>query len=339
MKRMLVRVLLLSMSVVLFTALCQAEEPTAGTDKIVAKVNDSVITDADLSRELAMLKSRLEEKGGAVSDEQFNAIKGKVVDRLVQRELLYGVCRKDGIKADDKEVDETFQMVKARYADDDAFKKMMAQFNLTEEIIKSDIAREMAIKKLIEDRFVSNITVTDAEAKEYYEKSKDKFLQPESVKASHILIKVSEDATPEVKAKAKGRILEIKKKLDEGADFATLAKKYSEGPSAAKSGDLGYFRRGQMVKPFEDAAFALKPGETSDVVQTRFGFHLIKSFDKTEKSVVPFDQLKTRIVMFLKQQELQKEVNAFIEGLRSTSTVEISKDYQEKEFPPPQAQQ
>ena len=330
MKKMLKCVLLLSMGVVLFAAVCQAEEATAGAEKIVAKVNGTVITEAELNRELAMIKQRIEDRGRSVTDEQLNGIKDEVVDRLVQRELLYGVCQKEGIKTDAKEVEDAFQMVKARYADDDAFKKMMAQFNLTEDDIKSDIGREMTIKKFIEDRFVKDITVSDEEAKEYYDKNKENFQQPESVKASHILIKVEENASPEEKAKAKARILEIKKKIDEGADFAEMAKKFSEGPSAANSGDLGYFRRGQMVKPFEDAAFALKPGEMSDVVETRFGYHLIKSFDKTEASVVPFDTLKARITMFLKQEKVQQQVNAFIDGLRDKSTIEISKDYQAK---------
>ncbi len=150
------------------------------------------------------------------------------------------------------------------------------------------------------------------------------------MKASHILIKVSEDATPEAKAKAKARILDIKKKIEAGADFGEMAKKYSEGPSAANSGDLGYFRRGQMVKPFEEAAFALKPGEMSDVVETKFGYHLIKSIDKKEASVVPFDQLKTRITMYLQQDKMRKAVSAFIDSLRAKSTIQISKVDQAK---------
>ncbi|MEJ2689741.1 MAG: peptidylprolyl isomerase [Deltaproteobacteria bacterium] len=330
MKRMLLCVLLLSMSVILSASFCQAGDESSGAAKIVAKVNDSVITDAELNRELSMIKQRLEGQGQTISDAKLKEIKSKVLDGLVNRDLLYGVCRKDGIKADEKEVEKAFQMIKARYSNDDAFKKMLQQFNLTEDFIKQDIAREMAIKKMIDARFVKEIKVTDEEAKDYYEKNKANFRQPESVKASHILIKVNEDAVPEIKAKAKAKILEIKKKIEAGADFGEMAKKYSEGPSAAKGGDLGYFRRGQMVKPFEDAAFALKPGEMSDVVETKFGYHLIKSFDKKEESVVPFEQLKDRITMFLKQGKLRKAVSDFIDSLRAKSTIEISKVDQAK---------
>jgi len=315
-------VLLVGMLLPLFTV--RAEEPKAAAiQKNVAKVNDSVITEAELNRELAMTRQRYAEKGKDLSAEQQAELKKDVLDRLVRRELIFGVCRKDGIKAEPSEVDETFQMVKARFSDDEAFKKMMEQFNLSEEIIRSDIAREIAIKKLIEERFVKNLTVSDDEAKKYYEKSKESFRQPESVKASQILIKVAENATPDEKGKARARILEIKKKLDGGADFATLAKQYSEGPSAANAGDLGYFRRGQMVKPFEDAAFALKPGEISDVVETRFGFHLIKVTDRTDASSIPFEELRPRISVYLKQQKLQSMLKTYVEELKKMSTVVI----------------
>ncbi len=153
MKRMLMCALLLSMSVVMVATVCQAEKASAGSEKIVAKVNNSVITEAELNRELAIIKQRFEERGQAVSDSQLKELKEKVLDGLVNRDLLYGVCVKDGVKADEKEVDKAFQMVKARYADDDAFKKMLQQFNLTEDYIKQDIAREMAIKKMIETAF------------------------------------------------------------------------------------------------------------------------------------------------------------------------------------------
>jgi len=315
-------VLLVGMLLPLFTV--RAEEPKAvAMQNKVAKVNDSVITEAELNRELAMTRQRYAEKGKDLSADQLTELKKDVLDRLVRRELIFGVCRKDGIKAEPSEVDQTFQMVKARFSDDEAFRKMMDQFNLTEDIIRSDIAREIAIKKLIEQRFVKNVTVSEAEAKKYYEKSKENFHQPESVKASQILIKVPENATPEEKEKARARILEIKKKLDEGADFAALAKQFSEGPRAANAGDLGYFRRGQMVKPFEDAAFALKPGEISDVVETRFGYHLIKVTDRTNASIIPFDELHERIAVYLKQQKLQSMLTNYVEELKKTSTVVI----------------
>jgi len=303
---------------------CLAEEAqTVTTPRNIAKVNDSVITDVELNRELSIIRKRYGEKGTAISDEQLKEIRNKVLDGLVRRELIYGACRKDGIKVSPEEIDGAFQMVRARYSDDASFAKMMEQFNVTEKSIKKDIAREIAIKKLIDERFVKKISVTDEEAKEYYEKNKENFHRPESVKASHILIMVEENASDEEKAKAKERILEIKKKLENGGEFAELAKKFSEGPSAANAGDLGYFRRGQMVKPFEDAAFALQPGQVSDVVETRFGYHVIKVTDKTAESTASFDELKDRITMFLKQEKVQNQLNSFVEKLRKESDIQI----------------
>jgi peptidyl-prolyl cis-trans isomerase C len=303
---------------------CLAEETqTLSTPRNIAKVNNSVITDVELNRELSIIRKRYEEKGTAISDEQLKEIRNKVLDGLVRRELIYGACQKDGIKVSPEEIDEAFQMVKARYSDDASFAKMMEQFNVTEDIIKKDIAREIAIKKLIDERFVKNISVTDEEAKEYYEKNKGNFHRPESIRASHILIKVDENASNEEKAKAKERILGIKKKLENGGEFAELAKEFSEGPSAANAGDLGYFRRGQMVKPFEGAAFSMQPGQVSDVVETRFGYHLIKVIDKTAESTASFDDLKDRITVFLKQEKVQNQLNGYVEKLRKESDIQI----------------
>ena len=101
-----------------------------------------------------------------------------------------------------------------------------------------------------------------------------------------------------------------------------LAKEVSEGPSASRGGDLGYFSRGQMVKPFEDAVFSLKPGETSDIVKTQFGYHLIKCEDIKAETTVPFDDVKGDLRRFLKQQKARKEVTAYLKELKKDAKIE-----------------
>ena len=107
-----------------------------------------------------------------------------------------------------------------------------------------------------------------------------------------------------------------------GADFAELAKKESTCPSGKNGGDLGDFGRGQMVKPFEDAAFSLKQGEVSGVVETQFGFHIIKSAGKTEGGTVPFDQIKGQIEEYLKKGEIDKLAMARVEELKKVARIE-----------------
>ena len=145
----------------------------------------------------------------------------------------------------------------------------------------------------------------------------------QKLKASHILIKVKPDASEAEKAEAMKKIKAAQEKLKKGDDFAEVAKASSEGPTATKGGDLGYFGRGQMVGPFEETAFSLEPGKVSDVVKTQFGYHIIKAVDKKPETTIPFETVKPRIEQYLKQEEVQKEVKKYIDNLRKEAKVEI----------------
>lgn len=137
--------------------------------------------------------------------------------------------------------------------------------------------------------------ITDEEVARYYAEHKSEYTEPEKVKARHILIEIPEDADKKAKEKARKRIAEIDKKLAEGAEFAALAREYSDGPSAARGGDLGWFSRGSMVKPFEKAAFELDPGAVSEPVRTRFGLHLIKVEDHRRAGTKPLKEVRDKI--------------------------------------------
>ncbi|MFQ5772679.1 MAG: peptidylprolyl isomerase, partial [bacterium] len=150
------------------------------------------------------------------------------------------------------------------------------------------------------------------------------FKQPEEVKASHILIKVDADATEAQKSEARQKIKNVQQKLKSGEDFALLAKEFSQGPSSVKGGDLGYFRRGQMVKSFEDAAFSLKLNEVSDIVETRFGYHLIKVVDKKPEKIFTYMEVKDRLNQRIKQQKVEKEAGIYINKLKEDAKIEKS---------------
>jgi len=145
------------------------------------------------------------------------------------------------------------------------------------------------------ESFKSKVTLTDEEIKEYYEYNIDAFKVPRKVKARHILFKVGKDAPEEEINKVKERAAKVLEEAKKGEDFAALAKKYSEGPTAKDGGDLGYFSEGQMVKPFEEAAFKLKKGEISGLVRTDFGFHIIKVEDVQPARTKSFEEVRKQI--------------------------------------------
>lgn len=143
--------------------------------------------------------------------------------------------------------------------------------------------------------FVSQVSVTEKEILDYYELNQDQYKNPEQVKARHILLKVPKDASSLEDEKIKEKASAFLKRIKEGEDFISLAKEYSQDTSASNGGDLGFFTRGQMVKPFEQVAFALKPGEVSEPVRTKFGWHLIRVDDKKNATVKPLSDVRDKI--------------------------------------------
>ena len=184
---------------------------------------------------------------------------------------------------------------------------------ITESEIKEYFrARNRKIKLLIASfdwqKNLSTITPTDKEIKTYFEENSSEFQQPAQVKASHILISIDKKATEEEKSTAKLKLENIKKEIMQGADFADMAKKHSQDPgSKNKGGDLGFFKRGTMVKPFEQAAFSMKKNELSDIVESSFGFHLIKVTDKKPEKKSTLDDVKEKIIFSIKQTKAQAQ--------------------------------
>jgi peptidyl-prolyl cis-trans isomerase C len=164
---------------------------------------------------------------------------------------------------------------------------------------------------------------SDAECREFYDKNPDKFKQDESVRASHILFRVDENADATTKKKVMDQAQSVLKAARSGADFAELAKKHSADGSAQQGGDLNFFTHGQMVPAFDQAAFALKPGEISDIVTTQFGYHIIKVTDHKAAATVPFEQVSPRIKEFLTEQGKRKKADAFIQGLKQKAKIEV----------------
>ena len=166
--------------------------------------------------------------------------------------------------------------------------------------------------------FESQVEVTDDMIVQYYNENSDEFRKEETVAARHILFKVDADADDAVVAEKKKQADDVYEQAKQGKDFAELAKKYSEGPTKDKGGDLGTFTRGRMVKPFADKAFAMSPGEVSEPVRTQFGWHIIKVEKVNEAFVEPLETVKERIIAKIKEQESRKKALEKAESVLDT---------------------
>lgn len=298
-------------------------EATANPTDTVAMVNGKAITEAQLDRSLRFARQKAASSGRPLGDAQLSQLKKQTLDKLVGSELLYQASEKKGIKVDEKRVEEKFGQWKKRFPDDAQYKEMLKGLGVKEAEVKNEIRRGMAIKALINKKFMEDSDIPEKKVKAFYEEHPEFFQQSEKVKARHILVKVKPEAKKAEKEAALQKIKDIQKKQKAGEDFAQLAKEYSEGPSATKGGDLGYFTPQQMAKPFSDTAFNLEPGEVSDVVKTRFGYHLIKVEDKKPASTSSYDASKEKIGKYLKQQKVKKEITDYVDKLKQEGNVEI----------------
>jgi peptidyl-prolyl cis-trans isomerase C len=165
--------------------------------------------------------------------------------------------------------------------------------------------------------------VSEADAKAVYDKNPNEFKRPEMVRASHILARFPENADAAAKQKARAKIEGVLKDVRAGGDFAELARKHSEDGSAQAGGDLNFFAKEQMVPSFAEAAFALQSGRVSDIVETQFGYHIIKTTDRRAGGTVPFDEVKDQIAGYLRQQRQQEKTDALIEQLRAKAKIEV----------------
>jgi peptidyl-prolyl cis-trans isomerase C len=306
---------------VLLSFPAMAADKTPAGEK-VAVINGVVITKAHFDKELKVHLERVSRQGKQISDDQITALKKDVLEGLIEREILYQESQKAGIKIPDQKINDQMAGIKKRFPNEEEFKKALASMGLTEEEVRTQIQRGLSIRGLIDQRVANKIVVTDEETKAYYDGNPQLFKQPEQVKASHILIKVEPTADEATKAAARKKIEDIRKKLTDGDGFAELAKEYSEGPSAPKGGDLGYFRRGQMVKAFEDTAFSMKTNEVSGLVETRFGYHLIKVYDKKPEQTLAYADVKDKIAQRLKQEKIEKAANEYVENLKKDAKIE-----------------
>jgi peptidyl-prolyl cis-trans isomerase C len=288
----------------------------------VAVVNGSVIPRADLDREVSRIEQQLAKMGRPASDDQLSRIKEEMLENLINFELLYQESQKKGIKVEEAAIGEKWAELKQRFPSEAEFKSMLNESNLSEADVKSQLRRGMAVEQFVDKEFFQKAAVSDKETKSYYDTHLDRFKKPEQVQASHILIEVDPQASTSQKAEALKKLEDIQEKLRKGEDFATLAKEHSQCPSSADGGNLGYFQRGQMVKPFEEAAFALEPGKVSNIVETRFGYHLIKVTDKKPETTVAYKDVKDGLEEHLKEDKVRQEVHTYLDELKGKAKVE-----------------
>ncbi len=309
-----------AMAICVYAGPAWADE-AASSGKAIASVNGKAIPKSQYERMLSVFKKRAAHKGRPLNGQELTAIKHRILENLIDSELLYQQSQKQGIKVADQVVNQRIDAIKKRFPDEKAFKQVMEKMHVSEKEFRAEIQRALAIRQLLDTDVRRKIRITEEESKKYYNNNLNMFKRQEEVKVSQIWIKVTPGTEESKKNQALKKIEMIQQKLNKGEDFGKLAKAYSEGPSARRGGTLGYFKRGQMLKPIENAAFALNVGEVSGIIETRVGYHLIKVIDKKPAGTVPFKEVRPMIEKQLKREKEKTEIQSYIENLKKSAKI------------------
>lgn len=301
-----------------------AADKAPAPDAPVARVNGTVITQGEFDRNWQFFLQRSGIPGNhAEKDGKVEDFRKQVLDRLVDEELLYQDAKSRKLLASEETVAAELAKAREQFPTAEAYEAALKKNGLTEAGLRALFTRNLSIQGLVEKDIAGAVTVTDAEVHEFYVGNKAAFETPEQVRARHILIKVEETDTPEAKAAKRAKAEGLLKQLKDGANFEELAKANSECPSAPMGGDLGFFERGQMVPAFDDVAFALKPGELSGVVETEFGFHIIRVDEKRPAGIMDEKEVAPQVSDFLKSRKTDEAVQARLKTLREKASVEL----------------
>ncbi|MFA6498721.1 MAG: peptidylprolyl isomerase [Desulfurivibrionaceae bacterium] len=293
------------------------------TEEVAALVNGEPIVAAAVQGEIKGILGRFQEQGRKPSETEMASLRESVLEKMIKLELLSQESKKAGVSVSSTDIDNELKGYKKGFADDKAFAKALGEAGLTEAVLRKQIGKNLTIQKFIDTKFKGKVQVTEQEAKDFYNSNQDKFAQPEMAHARHILITAKEAEPKADKDRKRAKLVQIKKQLKDGADFADLAKQFSDCPSKERGGDLGFFPRGQMVKAFDQAAFKMMPGDISDIVETEFGYHLIKLEEKKPAKTVSFDEAKAKITAYLTQEKITANIEAFIAEAKGKATIKI----------------
>ena len=303
----------------------QAEEPKLDPSTVLATVNGTKITQGEFDKEMEVMVNRMQ---GRVPPERLGQMRAQMrdqlLDNMITRQLLVDEVKAEKIEVSKEDFDKAVAELTENLPEGVTLNDMLAKTETSEDEFKTTLTSELEIRKLIESKTGKPAKATDEEIDTFYKENQKQFEHPETVSASHILIGTEPTDTAEQKEAKRKELEDIRKQIVDGADFAKMAGDHSTCPSKAQGGNLGSFPRGRMVPEFEEAAFSQKVGEVGDIVETQFGYHLIRVDEKTEAGVTPLAEIKDKLGEYLGNQKQQETVQTYIENLRKGAKVEMA---------------
>ncbi|MGI9102730.1 MAG: peptidylprolyl isomerase [Terriglobales bacterium] len=302
-------------------------------EEIIARVNSSIITRADLQRSREQTMQELKERFGNTTQAQSEATNREkdALRDLIDQQLLVQKATDLGITGDTELIKRLDEIRKSMNLDSmDALEKSAQQQGISYEDFKQNLKNQILTQQVIQREVGSHLMVTEEETKKYYEEHQKELEQPETVRLSEILCSPQKpnmdqnaaadtNTVDEAQTKAEVALAAIKK----GETFDAVAKKWSDGPTAGQGGDLGEFKRGMLSKELEDKTFAMKPGDVTDIIRTKQGFVILKVTEHRMAGLPPLKTIEPQIQQALYYEKLQPALREYLTKLREQAYIDI----------------
>ena len=251
-------------------------------------------------------------------------LRREAMDLMIEQELVAQAAEKKGVAADAEQVDAAVQELRERFDKPEDFTSRLQEEGYTEDSYRKHVARMAAASNYLDEIRAGAGNVSDEDLETYYRDNQGRLTLPEQVRVRHILLTWKPMGTTDDRAAIREQMVPILEQARGGADFAELARQHSDdSATAAGGGDTGLFHRGEMVPAFEDVAFALKPGEISDPVETPFGVHILKLEERQEARLLPLDEIREQLRDHVRNERAEAAVQAEIARLRDAAEIEI----------------
>ncbi len=288
--------------------------------EVVARVNEEPIGKSELLTRVETVRDQMHIPQGDLPIDIYRTVLSDMVDL----ELLYQSSRSNNLTATPDEIAKSLAELQAPYPSEEAFKEQLESEDISLDSVKAMLAKDISIQKLVEGVLSKNVVITDDAKRQFYTDNEEQMEQPEHLKLRHILVRVPDDSSVAQREAARQKIEGLRKQItEEGADFAALAKENSDDPGSRDQGGELTVMEGQTAPPFEEAAFKLEPGAISEIVETRFGYHIIQLLERVPSRKIPYEEVEERIEQYLQQEALRRAVQDEVAALRSKAAIAI----------------
>ena len=297
----------------------------AVVDRVVAVVNEEVITLSEVDKMIVpFLKETVKAEDRLERKEQLNRIRLQALNTLIEEKLMDHEIKRVGLKVTPREVEAIIEDIKKQNkATQEELERALANEGMTFEQYKTQIERRILRTKLVQWSVKVEPKASEKQLREFYEQNAERYRTPETLRPAHILFGIPKEAPPEKVQEVRKKCQEVLDRIRKGDDFGEMALLYSQDPSAKDRGDLGYFKKGELLPAFEKELNRLRVGEVGGIIRTEFGFHLFKLLDRRGGTPMPFEEAKARVQREYFESEMDRAVRRFITSLKEKSVIDI----------------